>query len=474
MKKSAVLNTYKIAAMALAMTFAVACTRPGQSPTLNAQGKTTAPTAQQQHTEGTTDGAGGNGTNGKIYESYIVDPQSLPAYKNILEAKIKAMDKLQMDAYRLNGIQDPESIYSLSWNLKKWYLAPVSLKTLDKKTLGIEFTNEKTEQLALQTESEIWIDSRLFEKMSLEEQANLLAHEYVMSLYLFKFQNLNDICMSARSVSAHPENYDCKNNLSSEDSIIVSGESKRPLDKSDYARIRSLTSTIVSKEFSSQKHLVDTFLGLGFDKRIFIVNQDPKSKEKISFSNEELIASLKRAVYSQKLDGKCQGIQSGATSTCKVEIQDTRQSNGLPGLKVILKDAATSQVIRSVVITDNNSAGSYDFEIPNLEFEITEFEVLPKNEGGLFGSVKVLLTKEDKDMPAEVTGLVFTTNVVTSSKEVNQNGNKCLEIQAVPLKAKSQDQEAVLVSTSHSIQDYIVRGLTSLNHTTNCTPGTKN
>jgi hypothetical protein len=344
MKKSVVLNTYLKAVVALTMTFAVACTGPGQSPTLGAQGKTADP--GQQNADGTTDGNGGNGVNGKIYESYIVDPQNLPAYKNILETKIANMEKIWADAsVKLYPTSKPDATFNLIWKMKKWYIAPVSLQSLNKKTIGVEFTNENTEQLALQTDSEIWIDSRLFEKMSPEDQARLLLHEYVMTMYLFKFQKLNDLCITARTVSSQPEEYHCSDRANAEE--LFPFEPKRDLDKADYTHIRSLTSSLMNtQQFTSQKVLANLFLSQGFDKRTFRIYEG--SETPMELTAEEMMSALKKAIYSQKFNGDCQGVQSGTVRSCALTLKESVGEYGVTDLEVGLVDANSKQVLRTV------------------------------------------------------------------------------------------------------------------------------
>lgn len=464
MKKSVLLNTYIMAVVALAMTFTVACTRPGQSHNsfpngvrVSDRGQATGPVtggqAPQSQADGTTDGAGGNGTNGKIYEAYIVDPQSLPAYKEVLEDKIKSMDKLwaEAEAAAYPSQKNSENIFSVMWKMKKWYIAPVSLKTLNKQTIGVEFTNEKTEQLALQTESEIWIDSRLFEKMSKEEQAKLLAHEFNMSLYLFKFQSLVDLCVSARSVSSDPDAYECSSFGDATD--LLAPEAKRPLEKTDYANIRTFTATLMSKKFVSQKDLAQTLQSHGFDKRIFYpIVANNGSRDNVEFKAEELNAALKKAIYSQRLNGKCQGVQSGTIRNCAVEVKSTPTADGNEDLEVILKDADSAQVLRSVKVHFNNSI--YNSAEGDKTFTFSEAGPIPKNEGEFYGSLKIFVTKYDKDSTPEVTGIVFITNVVTSAQKSKENPSlKCLTIETAPLKTKAPEQEAILVGPGHSIQE---------------------
>lgn len=112
---------------------------------------------------------------------------------------------------------------------------------------------------------------------------------------------------------------------------------------------------------------------------------------------------------------------------------------------------------QSYVVKIGLNSFRYNISEGDISFATTEFEVPPKTEGDLFGSIKIFIKKESKDVPTEVTGLVFTTNVVSSVKEIGNPGQKCLDLQTAPLRTNALEQEAILVGSAHSIQDFDVR-----------------
>lgn len=421
MKKSAVLNTYLTAVMALAMTFAVACTGSGQLPGLGGQGKDAAtpqqPLADGQPDgaggeDGTTDGNGGNGVNGKIYESYIVNPQELAAYKQIIQPKMESLDKSWNAAEKA---EDAVPLFNLIWKFKKWYIAPVSLNSLKKKTIGVEFTKENTEQLALQTDSEVWIDSRLFEKMSITEQAQLLMlmHEYTMNAYLIKFDSIYDLCTLASTRAENPEHFNC--GTRAEVDKVMPPEPKRDLNKTDYSRIRYMTSTLLeNNSFGTKKDLSNLLLINGFDNRVFKNNVDSSSKsEQVDVSANEIVIALKGIAYSQAMNGPCVGVQSGIEKNCIFEVKDETpaSANGFKVLKISLKDASTQEVLRSstVSIFDTKTTRMTETNMIYLSY----WDSMPDTEGALTDGLRLEFEKY-KDAPAQLKNVFFVRNIVTA------------------------------------------------------------
>jgi len=490
MKKSAVLNTYLTAVMALAMTFAVACTGPGQSPTLSAQGKTADPNQQQQLADGpsdgaggedgTTDGNGGNGVNGKIYESYIVKLEELPAFKNIVKEKLEAMDKAWMAAESKaypNEKQKPLPLFSIISKFKKWYVAPVSLKSLNKKTIGVEFTNESTDQLALQTESEIWIDSRLFEKekMGIEDQARLILHEYVMSLYLLQFESLNDLCLLGQTNYSSPESFHCIEKGVAEK--FAPAMKKRDLNKDDYARIRSVTETLFNNaDKMSAQEISRTLVLQGFDKRLFEPSYISEGESyKVSMTAVEIVQALKHSVYSQNLDGLCQGVQSKDKIPCIVEIKNISSASksnfaGAIDVELAIKDPKTQQIIRSVKANIYDTVTTQSSETFLYSLSTDE----PTTEGERFGNVSLFLRKGKDSNYLDVLAVVFSKFVVTyvgpDNSSASQQGKNCLRVSSSILKTTSIADDALVagndidVDSSPSLK-YIS---TTTNHGVDC------
>lgn len=148
---------------------------------------TTSTTGQTAGTSGLggIDGAGGgNGFKGKPLDQFRVDLKTVPAYKRLYA---KVISKLIVRFPKLAGdltyIADARS-----WNFIK-----TELKTLPAAKIGVSF---KTDQMALQTKSEIWINDLIFPTMADEDQEALILHELLMGIRLLEFQNSLDICLA--------------------------------------------------------------------------------------------------------------------------------------------------------------------------------------------------------------------------------------------------------------------------------------
>ncbi|RYZ77206.1 MAG: hypothetical protein EOP06_30575 [Proteobacteria bacterium] len=139
--------------------------------------------------QGTGDGGGCNGVQNACYDSYAVDPTALDAYKEHLTS---LMMKITQSAFPTDD--KTRDAFATIIQSKTWYLLPMKLKTLPKERLGLEFSDDQTEQFAIQTSAEVWIDSNLFGQMNPKDQAQLLLHEVVMSVFLLKYKKFSDLC----------------------------------------------------------------------------------------------------------------------------------------------------------------------------------------------------------------------------------------------------------------------------------------
>jgi hypothetical protein len=312
------------------MTLNVSCTE-GNHPSSGPAGATGNPNAPAGNmADGTTDGNGGNGINGKMYESYIVDPTSLPAYKNLLQPKLEMLLKL---AEKEQGTPDKNvnAGYKKMFLSKTWYVAPVSLNTLNKKTIGVEFTKENTEQLAIQTTNEVWINSTAFEKMSEQEQATLLVHEFAMSARMEIKKGQRHVCeMLGGGGCEYFEN-----------KPIGTDE----MSKEDYQKIRAITAfSMAVNESTSLKSVQDMFTDFFFGGSLMGSKwKDVPGEVHASSSLQKNL--LKRAAATGNLNGLCDG------KSCQVQVSDGKEDTQL---NVTVIDSETSNVIRSFTASINN------------------------------------------------------------------------------------------------------------------------
>lgn len=153
--------------------------------------KTQVVSDRPQPAEGGTDNAGGgNGVNGKPFESYIEkNIESKPYFaQQILPliSKIYELDKrLAADFYHIT--------------LERvWYFVPTEIDKISNVILG---SYGKHDQFALQDLKKVWVNSLLFDQMSESSQATLMIHEIIMGLRLMRYNHKQDQCIAKAALS---------------------------------------------------------------------------------------------------------------------------------------------------------------------------------------------------------------------------------------------------------------------------------
>ncbi|MBO9668207.1 MAG: hypothetical protein J7501_15510 [Bdellovibrio sp.] len=361
MKSSVVLNTCGIVAMALCMTFNVACSESTRSSGSTAP-RTSGGVSQF---DGTTDGNGGNGVSGKMYESYIVDPTDLPAFKNIIQKKIEFKQSLSK-----NEVETPAEVlagYKKMFLSKTWYIAPVSLNTLNKKTIGVEFTKENTQQLALQTETEVWINRAAFEKMSEQEQATLLVHEFAMS---------------ARMEAKKGQRHICKL-LAGKHCEMLSNKAFAPeMKQEDYQKIRAVTSFVMAINGSTTNDQVKKALSDFLDDLFQSTKWIPVGGNYEVLTANQQVALLKHAALTGQLSGQCSG------KKCQFQATEKNQE-----LEITIVESETSKVIRSFKVYPSDQQINVYRKVGSSEmvYNISLIGSEPMNDGTIGNSLEVWL-----------------------------------------------------------------------------------
>lgn len=286
---------------------------------------------------GTGDSGGGNAIDFKMLESFIIDPTELDATKErVLPALINTYkdedtknfvgnENLPSKNSEDEALNEAKKISMDLFKIKTWYLAPVSLKQLPKEVLGIEFTESNLQQIAIQTENEVWIDSQLFGQMNKQEQARLIMHELVMSLYLLNFANIEDICTIAKKINfkeSKTNNYSCdnpeyKNSLAK----LINPQPKRKLNGNDYNSIREATSFIFNHTETMSENLWKRKLkSLKFDSIYTFQSKTTKSSSK-KISKEEFMSYFKTAELTNKLPSHCHFSTLKETVPCHLQFE---------------------------------------------------------------------------------------------------------------------------------------------------------
>lgn len=143
---------------------------------------------------GTGDSGGGNLYKGRPIESYKIDITQLPSYKSKVAPIVEALTDLKRTA---NGKQlsnpDLGRMFQSILTKRSWYMIPGDLEILPKERTGIAVPSE---QGALQSAKEIWVNSNLFNAMFSDDQGTLILHEVLMGIRLLKFASDREQCLS--------------------------------------------------------------------------------------------------------------------------------------------------------------------------------------------------------------------------------------------------------------------------------------
>jgi hypothetical protein len=305
-------------------------------------GSNSSPIGSRDEAQGTSDSGGGTGFDGKVFLSYVVDPTTLPSYKQKLSILLKNIGAL--DSKPEN--QGPQSSLESFFKLKTWYFAPVDFTKLDKSTLGISFIKSKTQQIGRQTLKAVWIDSRIFDNMGgdtidqkLQFQADTLLHEFVEGLYLIKFTKFSEICKSnlffqtsasnSSSTKGTNDNRDEQNCDPSKFKLIdefMAPETARPLTEIDYENIDYAETWIKQNalrpmHYSSFKNMLKNH---NFDKRLFapeqaqILHDSPALN--LSITGIELNQAIQNALIAGDGPRHCVDPNSNRNQDCKVTV----------------------------------------------------------------------------------------------------------------------------------------------------------
>jgi hypothetical protein len=283
---------------------------------------------------GTADPGGGNGINNRALESYAVDVTQLEAYKKVLLPLQEAMSaKDQKENTSINS--DPKTGEAATnksqgdgnqlLRSKTWYIAPIKFKPIENQVLGLSFTDDKSQQLAVQTRREIWINEDYFNKMDLKHQAELIAHEMMMVFYTMKFEPWSYLCKNLFDRSGNFSLSTCEDDDAAK--LLGSGsdpEPLRPLNEDDYANIRAATAILMAGNTGGKEFSRD-LARLGFDKRLFndrtSSHKDFNAELDRELSTNEIFHLLQLAIDQGKFESKCFYMFSKESFSCALKMQ---------------------------------------------------------------------------------------------------------------------------------------------------------
>lgn len=271
---------------------------------------------------GTSDSGGGTAIDGKMIESYIIDPLELPAAQKHVAPLLKNV--------KSDDPENDQNYGQFAVKLKTWYLAPVVLEKVKKDALGLEFIESETDQPARQTDKSVWIDSEKFKGMDLVEQGKLILHEIVMTAYMMKFTPFIELCKTWKALDPAQNENDCEKSSKQLDKVMPP-ETRRPLNKDDNENIRVVTAWLWKNLVKPMKEAEVNafFLSHGFDRRFFSADVKNQKEKELEIQTQDLYDTLKGSELSGYLPDQCTGLNSGETKPCKIEIGKATSNNAL-------------------------------------------------------------------------------------------------------------------------------------------------
>ena len=412
----------------------------------------TQPTANNPtQTAGPGDGGGGDTCQGKLIESYRVEIFKTDSYVQYLNPLLKNLSEKIQSNY-------PNLIFMMGFNQpnKNWYIVPCALNKLSAAKKGLFLD---TDQAALQTESEIYIDQNIFEKMSREEQAKLILHETVMSVYLLKYLYLSEIFLNI--------DFSAMNLWK-----MYQPEPRQPLNAKDHQNIRALTHLIWSQNLPDD--LKSVFANHQFDKRFIRTHKedesvlDPPEKE-IKISIQKLIQVLKKYNWSKTFPQHCDFDPKTLMSrdTCEINVDFHEKEKEIHGHKMkffafeieILK-TKSNQILKyelfhpkmfSEVNFFETSHDLYGF--PSAPWSLTEINsTLNMKEGHKVSQLLMTLNLTDMDN-IEIFDMKFVREVVYSTEKVIEVRDGSTYQQEWALLAQLKDESVTIFSENQLFVD---------------------
>lgn len=308
---------------------------------------TTSSVGPQAH--GTSDSGGGTGVDGKVFESYIVDPTELAAYKQVLAPSLANLVDEKGEPLHLEALM----------KMKTWYVAPIELEKIGKATLGVSFMNNDTQQIARQTSNEVWISKPLFDAMNMKAQSELMLHELVMEMYFLKFQRLSELC-EPMSAAANQASQCAPDGIMRLVDQSMPPEKTHPLDEQDNANIRAVTGWLLknAQRKISQTEFFAALKSKNFDQRIFRTPSTAKALKDIEITSAQLLSAIQATDLVGTPIANCAGIATGQSAPCHFQASATKVKLGsveMGGLHLIVTLKGSAPIEFDVLINEKVS-----------------------------------------------------------------------------------------------------------------------
>ncbi|MBC7753113.1 MAG: hypothetical protein H7Z71_02675 [Moraxellaceae bacterium] len=387
--------------------------------------------------DGTSDSGGGNGIENKAYEAYIVKPENLPAYKAYIEPKMKQIRSL-MPKEADPTILDRWLLY------KTWYLAPVELKTISKEIIGVSFTNDKTEQLAIQTRRSVWLDSQKFNQMTTQDQAVLMIHEMVMSLYYLKNKSWKEVCTEKLFFESQ-----CTQKTIDIYNDIFPGQEPKPFDHADYENIRAVTGIFMNNLNIKTIEDVDSILIQNyFDRRFtakgLYANLENMNAE-IKYSSDANIdfSVVEKLIQTSKILNKfpnfCLGVSDKQGLNCQIDFAKSNLIKKVSGFEIptptllfnVFPDQNVLNSFGIQILDQGSPVQSSSIEFVSQRIKLHYFHMVPSVYptpailGNSFRNAELVAMQDLSSPEANLTLLGFITNPGIITEVSAGNGLGC-------------------------------------------------
>lgn len=381
-------------------------------------------------TEGTNSSGGGTGVDGKVFESYSVDPTSLPAYTKFVRP---LLENIKRSSY--NFIQ-----YENIFKSKPYYIAPVALKKLGKDDLGVSFLKFDTQQIARQSLKEIWIDKGIFDSMEEKDQAELLVHEFIMSMYFYKFISFKELCKVSSYVGGiwGEKHEECTEEKVYFFDTKMPAENPRSLNQEDNENIRYVTNWLLknAKNQISELDFVKILNLKKFDKRFFnprTYEPERQSPEDVPTSAKDLLTAINASKLTNQMPDTCLVSPDGGEVPCMVEFSETTIKNlgrDLPALLITVK-SKESIIASAIMKVSEQSFGSIGTESLKLDGDfdedgkpiysiwITDWRSKISVGDRMYNGEIIFRKSEENNRQLTIESLVFQMGVISSVNKVS-------------------------------------------------------
>lgn len=328
------------------------------------------------------DGAGRSKLS-KEHENKVVNPTELAAYKELVKPLLEKASE---------GALAP---WEQFFKLKKWIMAPMDIKKEESKSLSVTFKEDGTRALARQTQFEVWMDSRTFNEISKNEQADLVLTEFLTGLYTIKYLTSKQVCSILSEIAVKK---DCPKNEGTPAKAKAT-----PLSQSDYSNIRVVKNYILQQGKGLRyEDLLIKMEDAGFDMRLLSletsVEQDEIQNMKTEISGDAAADLVTQVQALDKLELRCQLLKDANSNKCSVAVES--------------EDGADA--IKYSVFAENSQQALISQRLNVLPV----YSFIPVSEGELH--LKLVRMRESSE-ENEIGGAVFTESYTLVSEQQGKN-----------------------------------------------------